>query len=80
MIYIDLQNNNDILKYAIENGMIDLSYIRGQVEMVEKKNSLTRINTKFGKELMANGELIYQIRKGVENYLKEIITNVLKMK
>lgn len=40
MIYIDLQNNNDILKYVIENGMIDLSYIRGQVEMVEKKELL----------------------------------------
>ena len=35
-------NDNEILKYAIENGMIDLSYVQEKIEMEKRKELLER--------------------------------------
>lgn len=35
-------NDNEILKYAIENGMIDLSYVQGKIEMEKRKELLEK--------------------------------------
>ena len=34
--------NNDVLQYALENGMIDLAYVREQIEMNKRKEVLER--------------------------------------
>ena len=34
--------NEDLLKYAIDNGIIDPSHIREQIEMNERKNYLQK--------------------------------------
>ena len=34
--------NNDVLQYAVENGMIDLAYVREQIEMNKRKEVLER--------------------------------------
>ncbi len=41
MVYIEASNKN-VLKYAIENGMIDLSYVQEQIEMSKKKELLEK--------------------------------------
>lgn len=35
-------DNNEILKYAIENGMIDLSYVQDEIEMKQRKELLEK--------------------------------------
>lgn len=40
MICIEFYNNKDLLQYAIENDMINLSHIKDQVEMMERKKLL----------------------------------------
>ena len=37
-----LENKDDLLKYAVENGMIDLSYVQEQVEMNRRKLLLSK--------------------------------------
>lgn len=34
--------NDELLKYAVENGMIDLSYVQGQIEMNKRKELLDK--------------------------------------
>ena len=34
--------NNDVLQYALENGMIDLAYVREQIEMNKRKEVLEK--------------------------------------
>lgn len=38
-----MEKKDDLLKYAIENGMIDLSYAQEQIEMKEKERLLSRL-------------------------------------
>ena len=35
-------SNNDVLKYALDNGMIDLSYVQGMMEMNKRKELLEK--------------------------------------
>ena len=37
-----MENKNELLKYAIENGMIDLSYVQEQIEMNKRKELLEK--------------------------------------
>lgn len=37
-----MENQNDLLKYAVENGMINLSYVQEQIEMKEKEKLLDK--------------------------------------
>lgn len=41
MVYIEISNEN-LLKYVIENGMIDLSYVQEQIKMSKKKELLEK--------------------------------------
>ena len=34
--------NDDLLKYAVENGMIDISYVQEQIKMREKEKLLSK--------------------------------------
>lgn len=37
-----MENKDDLLKYAVENGMIDLSYVQEQIEMNKRKELLDK--------------------------------------
>ena len=41
-IFIKENNTNDLLKYILENGMIDLTYVQEQIEMKKREEILKR--------------------------------------
>jgi integrase len=43
-IFIKENNTNDLLKYIVENGMIDLTYVQEQIEMKKREEILKRHN------------------------------------
>lgn len=41
--------DNELLKYAVDNGMIDLSYVQEQIEMAKRKKLLEKHQSKVWK-------------------------------
>ena len=42
LLYSAMENKDDLLKYAVENGMIDLSYVQEQIEMNKRQTVLKK--------------------------------------
>lgn len=38
MLYNTTENNEELLKYAVDNGMINLSYVQEQIEMNRERH------------------------------------------
>ena len=53
-----MDNKEELLKYAVANGMIDLSYVQEQIEMIQRKELLENTHLKYGKVKMVSGERI----------------------
>lgn len=61
---MDELSQTELLKLALENGIVDINTITKQVEMNERKNILKCTNTKSGKEKkIKNGIHICRIKK-----------------
>ena len=45
----------ELLQYAVENGMIDMSYVQEQIEMNKRKELLEKHPHKYGREQMDTG-------------------------
>ena len=50
--------NNDDLKYAIENGIINLSHIQEQIEMNKREEILKDTGTVYGRHLTDIGKSV----------------------
>ena len=59
MVWMD----NELLKYAMDSGMIDLSYVQGQIEMSKRREMLENIHIKYGKGMLGNGIPICRMRR-----------------
>lgn len=62
-------SDSDLLKFAVENGIIDMKAVQEQINMNERKNILTDTSLENGKEVVASITHIFQTRhqKAVEN-------------
>lgn len=47
-IIIEQATKNEVLNYAIEHGIIDLSYIENKIEMNKREELLKNIRMKYG--------------------------------
>lgn len=54
---------DEVLKYAIENGIIDLSRIQDEIEMTKREELLKNIRIASGKAKMESGILISRTKK-----------------
>lgn len=55
-------SDSDLLKFAVENGIIDMKAVQEQINMNERKNILTDTSLENGEEVVANITHIFRTR------------------
>lgn len=82
---INIETQEELLKYAVENGMIDLTYVQDTIQMNKRKEYLEKHPYKIweGKDhkwrtYLTNGDSRKMVKRNTEKELQDVIINYYK--
>lgn len=73
-------DEKELLKYAVDSGILDIALVQEQVEMNKREKILRNTHMIYGKGKMGIGEPIFHARRKGESYLRKKIGSILKMR